>query len=344
MRVQGEEAEADLMREPVSSPPFRWGVIGPGRIAHRFAQALDEVEGARLVAVASRSLERGREFAQRYGASAYYDSNEALAADPEVDAVYIATPHRFHHAEARLCLEAGKPVLCEKPFTVNAVQAADLIQLARAKKVFLMEALWSRYLPIYPHVRRWLDGGEIGAIRLVSSLFCFRPERDPADRKFNHDLAGGALLDLGVYNISLSQWAIRDDPSAVIALARMGDTGVDELTAVTLLYPGGVVSQFTCSFLLNAVNTLTIYGTDGFVRIGPDFWQPTQAALSVQGKESVTKLPFRRNGFEYQIEEAIGCIRSGKGESEGMPLDSTLANMKTMDQVREQIGLRYTFE
>ena len=328
----------------MSSSQVRWGVIGPGRIAHRFAQALDEVEGTKLVAVASRSPERGRDFAQRYGATAYYDSNEALVSDPEVDAIYIATPHRFHHAQARLCLEAGKPVLCEKPFTVNAAQAADLIQLAQAKGLFLMEALWSRYLPIYPHVRGWLDGGEIGAIRLVSSVFCFRPARDPADRKFNHELAGGALLDLGVYNVSLSQWAIRNDPSAVVALAQLGDTGVDELTAVTLVYPEGVVSQFTCSFLVDGVNTFTIYGTDGFVRIGPDFWQSTQATLSVHGRESVATLPFRRNGFEYQIEEAVGCIRSGKGESEGMPLAATLANMKTMDQIREQIGLRYTFE
>jgi len=328
----------------VSSSLFRWGILGPGRIAHRFAQALEAVEGARLVAVASRSSERGRDFAQRYGAPSAYDSNEALAADPDVDAIYIATPHRFHHAQARRCLEAGKPVLCEKPFTVNATQAADLIRLAQARGLFLMEALWSRYLPVYRQVREWLDAREIGEIRLVSSTFCFRPERDPFDRKFSHELAGGALLDLGVYNVSTSQWAIRNDPSAIVALAQMGDTGVDELTTVALAYPGDVVSQFTCSFLLNAANTFTIYGTDGFVRIDADFWSSTRARLSVHGKESVATLPFRRNGFEYEIEEAMSCIRRGKAESEDMPLASTLANMKTMDQIREQIGLRYAFE
>ena len=328
----------------MSASPFRWGILGPGRIAHRFAQALDEVEGAKLVAVASRSMERARAFADTYAASAAYDSEEALASDPQVDAVYIATPHRFHHAQARLCLEAGKPVLCEKPFTVNAAQAADLIQLAQAKGLFVMEALWSRFLPVYHQVRTWLDGGEIGAIKLVSSSFCFQPERDPFDRKFNHELAGGALLDLGVYNISLSQWAIGSDPSAVYAAAQLGDTGVDELTAATLVYPHDVVAQFTCSLLFGAANDLTIYGTEGFVRIHADFWQSSRATLFAHGRVSIAELPFRRNGFEYQIEEAMRCIRGGMDESEGMTLADTLANMKTMDRIREQIGLKYSFE
>jgi len=328
----------------MSTSPFRWGVLGPGRIAHRFAQALEDVDGAKLQAVASRSAERAEDFAQKYGAHAAYDSDEALAFDPAVDAIYVASPHRFHYNQTRLCLEAGKPVLCEKPFTVNAAQAADLIRLAQAKDLFLMEALWSRYLPIYNQVRTWLDGGEIGEIKLVNSTFCFQPERDPSDRKFNHELAGGALLDLGVYNISLSQWAIGDNPSAIRALAQLGDTGVDELTAVTLTYPGNVTSQFTCSLLFDAVNDLTIYGTKGHVRIHPKFWESTEATLAVGGKELPAAFPFRRNGFEYQIEEAMRGVRGGKGESEGMPLAATLANMKTMDQIREQISLRYSFE
>jgi len=328
----------------MSTSPFRWGILGPGRIAHRFAQALEDVDGAKLQAVASRSAERAEDFAQKYGAHAAYDSDEALAFDPAVDAIYVASPHRFHYNQTRLCLEAGKPVLCEKPFTVNAAQAADLIRLAQAKDLFLMEALWSRYLPIYNQVRTWLDGGEIGEIKLVTSTFCFQPERDPSDRKFNHELAGGALLDLGVYNVSLSQWAIGVDPSAICALAQLGDTGVDELTTVTMAYPGNVTSQFTCSLLFDAVNDLTIYGTQGHVRIHPKFWESTKATLAVGGKEIPAALPFRRNGFEYQIEEAMRCVRGGWGESERMPLAATLANMKTMDQIREQISLRYSFE
>jgi predicted dehydrogenase len=328
----------------MSASPFRWGILGPGRIAHRFAQDLEVVEGVKLQAVASRSVERGAAFAQRYGAAACYDSYEALAQDPEVDAVYIATPHRYHFAQTKLCLEAGKPVLCEKPFTVNAAQAAELIQLARQKDLFLMEALWSRCLPVYAQVRKWLSDEEIGDVQLITSSFCFQPERDPSDRKFAHELAGGALLDLGVYNIALSQWVTGNDPSAVSALGMLGDTGVDELTGVTLAYPHGIVAQFSCGLLLETANDLTIYGTKGRIRIHANFWESTRATLTVPGKELIVTLPFRRNGFEYQIEEATGCIRSGKAESEAMPLADTLGNMKTMDRIREQIGLRYSFE
>jgi predicted dehydrogenase len=179
---------------------------------------------------------------------------------------------------------------------------------------------------------------------LISSTFCFQAEPDPSDRKFNHDLAGGALLDLGVYNIALSQWVTGEDPSAIGALARLGSTGVDELTAVTLVYPRHIVSQFACSFLFDAVNEFTIYGTKGHIQMQARFWESTQAARIVDGKETVASLPFRRNGFEYQIEEAMNCIRAGKRESQGMPLAATLANMRTMDEIRRQIGLRYSFE
>jgi predicted dehydrogenase len=326
------------------STPFRWGVLAPGRIAHRFAQALESVEGAGLHAVASRSPERGRAFAQRYRAPVSYASYEALANDPEVDAIYIASPHRFHHAQARMCLEAGKPVLLEKPFTVNAAQAADLIEMATTKSLFLMEALWSRFLPVYRKVREWLDEGAIGTIDLISSIFCFQAEPDPSDRKFNHDLAGGALLDLGIYNISLSQWVTGENPSSIGAHARIGATGVDELTAVTMVYPRKTLSQFTCSFLFDAVNEFLIFGTKGHIRVQARFWESTRATLVAGGKETVAALPFRKNGFEYQIEEAMNCIRGGRRESEGMPLASTLATMETMDEVRRLIGLRYSFE
>jgi predicted dehydrogenase len=328
----------------MSSTPFHWGIIAPGRIAHRFAQALDCVEGAHLQGVGSRSSDRGREFAQTYGASAYYDSYEALAADPSVDAIYIASPHRFHYEQARMCLQAGKPVLVEKPFTVNARQAADLIAQAQRQGLFLMEALWSRFLPVYRQVRQWLDAGAIGALQLISSAFCFQPERDPSDRKFNHELAGGALLDLGVYNISLSQWATGENPSDLLAWARFGSTGVDETTAVTMLYSSDVVSQFTCSFLFDAFNEFVIHGTDGQIRVQPKFWESARATLIVGETETVADLPFRRNGFEYQIEEVMNCVRAGRGQSGLLPLATTQAIMETMDAIRARIGLRYSFE
>ena len=323
---------------------FRWGIIAPGRIAHRFAQALEAVEGAKLQAVASRDAERARTFAMQYGAPAAYDSAEALALDPEVDAVYIASPHRFHHEQSRLFLLSGKPVLVEKPFTVNAPEAADLIDVAQAKGLFLMEALWSRYLPVWLQVREWLEQGAIGDVHLITSMFCFHPERDPADRKFNHDLAGGALLDLGVYNVSLSEWVSREPASEVFAVGQIGDTGVDELTSVTLRYPSGAVAQFTCGFQFEGINEFTAYGTDGAIRVQPKFWESTRVTLFSEGRETTANFPFRRNGFEYQIEEAMACVRDGRREREVTPLRSTLSTMKTIDRIREQIGLAYTFE
>lgn len=328
----------------MSRERFRWGLIAPGRIAHRFAQALEAVDGAVLQAVASRSPERGRAFGERYGVPTVHNSNEALANDPQIDAVYIASPHRYHHDQTRLCLEAGKPVLCEKPFTVNAAEADDLIRLAAGKGLFLMEALWSRYLPVWRRVREWLDGGAIGDLHLVTSAFCFRPERDPSDRKFAHDLAGGALLDLGVYNVSLSQWVTGRFPTSLLASGYIGDTGVDELTAATMTYTPDLVSQFTCGLLVDAVNDLTVYGTRGHICVHANFWESTRATLVTGKRETVADLPFRMNGFEYQIEEAIRCIRAGMQESLDMPLAATLSNLKTMDQIREQIGLRYSFE
>jgi predicted dehydrogenase len=323
---------------------FRWGILAPGRIAHRFAQALESVEGARLQTVGSRSPERAEAFARQYGAAVHYGSYEELARDPEVDAVYIASPHRFHCEQARLCLEAGKPVLLEKPFTVNASQASDLITLAKGRGLFLMEAMWSRYLPVYRRVREWLEEGRIGTIHLISSIFAFHPDRDPIERKFSHDLAGGALLDIGIYNISLSQWATGENPTSIHALARVGDTGVDEITSVVMAYPKDVVSQFSCSFLFEGINDFVIYGSKGHIRAQAKFWESTQAVLTEEAGETVAALPFRRNGFEYQIEEAVSCIRAGRLESEDMPLASSLANMETMDEIRRQIGLEYSFE
>ncbi len=328
----------------MTTESFRWGILAPGRIAHRFAQAVESIDGARLQAVASRSMQRGQAFAQQHSVPVVHDSYEALTRDPNVDAVYIASPHRFHHAQARLCLEAGKPVLLEKPFTVNAAEAADLIDLAQRKNLFLMEALWSRFLPVYGKVREWLEADSIGSLRLISSAFCFQAEPDPSDRKFDPDLAGGALLDLGVYNIALSQWIVGENPKTVSAQAHLGPTGVDDLTAVTLVYPHDTIAQFTCSFLFEAINEIRIYGTKGRIDVRAKLPEPTSVALVVGGKETIATLPFRRNGFEYQIEEVMRCVRAGRRESTGMPLASTLANMETMDEIRRLIGLRYPFE
>jgi predicted dehydrogenase len=324
--------------------PFRWGIIGPGRIAHKFADALPVVSDGLLHAVASRNIKRAEAFAKKHNAPKSYGSYDEIVLDPDVDAVYIATPHPVHYENSKLCLLAGKPVLCEKPLTVNAAEAEQLIDVARLNEVFLMEALWSRYLPVQLQVRSWLDEERIGEVKLITSTFGISVSPNPEDRMFNPELAGGALLDLGVYNIAISQWVMGVDPISFAAQGYLGETNVDYLTTVNLLYEGGAASQFTCSMIVSNTNDMFIYGTEGHIRVHPSFWNTTRATLVTKDDELTVNLPFAKNGFEYQIKEAMNCIRNGLLESTGMPHAQTLANMQLMDNIRAEIGLRYPFE
>lgn len=328
----------------MSDEIFQWGLIGPGRIAHRFAGALKSLGNASLHAVASRSPQRARAFAEQYQATRVYHSYEELVQDAEIDAVYIATTHNFHFEQAMLCLESGKPVLCEKPLTVNAAQSEELFKKARENNLFIMEGLWSRFLPVYQQVRDWLDEGRIGEPVFLSSSFGFNFPRNEKDRVLNPHLAGGGLLDLGVYNIAISQWVLQQDPVSLSADGILGETGVDELTSVNMNYANGAVSQFTCTTRAFAANDFNIFGTKGSIRIHPGFWGPEKVTLKDHEQEIRMTKPFRENGFEYQIEEVIRCIRDGKHESPVMSHDHTLANMKTMDAIRAQLELRYPFE
>jgi dihydrodiol dehydrogenase / D-xylose 1-dehydrogenase (NADP) len=328
----------------MSTSSFRWGLIGPGKIAHTFAKAVEVIDDSQVYAVASRSGDRAKAFAQKYGASKIFASYEAMIEDNDVDGVYIATPHPFHHDQAMLCLEAGKPVLCEKPLTVNAADTRHLIETANANSVFLMEALWTRYLPIYDQIRKWLDGNQIGDIKLLSSNFCFRAPDDPEHRTWNHELAGGALLDIGVYNIAVSQWVFGANPVSFDACSILSETNVDALTAATLSYSGDRVSQFTCSFLVDGANDFTIFGTEGRIRIHPNFWGATEATLIKGAQQETKQKPFQATGFEYEIEEATRCIRAGLLESPGMTHADTLANLELMDAIRTEAGLKYSFE
>jgi len=323
---------------------FNWGILGPGRIAQQFGDALQAVEDAALYAVASSNLERAQAFAQQYNGEKTYDSYEALVNDPQVDAIYIATPHRFHFDNIRLCLTAGKPVLCEKPLTVNAVETKQLIELARVNNIFLMEALWTRYLPIYQQVRHWLDEGIIGDVKLLVSTFGINVSKEQTDRWLSPELAGGTLLDMGVYPIAVSQWIMGREPQSFSAQAYLGKTGVDELTAVLLKYDNGVISQFSSNFISDDANEFFIYGSQGHIRIHANYWAATEATLVANGQEETVSKPLRRNGFEYETEEAMRCIRAGLLESPGMSHAHTLANMELMDKIRAAIGLRYPFE
>lgn len=328
----------------MSEKPFRWGIIGPGGIAQRFAHDMQSTPNGRCHAVAGRSLERTQAFADKFGIPKAYATYDELAQDPEVEAVYIATPHRQHFENALLCLQAGKHVLCEKPFTVNAQEAQTLLETATAGNLFLMEALWSRYLPIYQQVRQWVRSGAIGEVKLVTSTFGFKAERNVNGRHLNPELAGGALLDIGIYPIAISQWIYEQDPQAFVVQRVLGETGVDELIGVTLQYPNGALSQFSCSFVTYCANEMMVYGSEGHIRIHPMFWEPTEATLVTPQQTCTVTQPFRSEGFEYQIEEAMRCIRAGLRESPAMTHAHTLANTVLMDKIRTEIGLRYPFE
>jgi dihydrodiol dehydrogenase / D-xylose 1-dehydrogenase (NADP) len=323
---------------------FNWGIIGPGRIAQQFANGLKVIEDAALYAVASTSVERGTAFAEKNGGEKTYSSYEGLVADPKVDAVYVATPHRYHFENVMLCLNAGKPVLCEKPLTVNAAETKKLIETSQIKKTFLMEALWTRCLPIYEEIRQWLDVESIGNIKYMTSTFGFVAPKAEDDRWLNPELAGGTLLDMGIYPISVSQWVTGEEPQFFSVQAILGKTGVDELTAVTLKYPNGVISQFNSNFLVKNINDFFIYGTKGYIRIHPNYWGASNATLVTDDQELMVSKPLAGGGFEYQTEEAMKCIRIGLLESPKMTHAESLANMKLMDKIRAEIGLKYPFE
>ncbi len=324
---------------------IKWGVISPGKIAHAFAKGIKTIPDAEIVAVASSSKKRAETFAKKYKVPKAYDAYATLVADPNVDAVYISSLHHQHFEHSMLALEAGKHVLCEKPMTVTAAETKKLIERAREKKLFLMEALWTRFLPIYDTVRQWLDAGRIGEIKMMTSTFGFRPERDETGRLFDPNLAGGALLDIGIYPLAVSEWVMGAFPEAIKVHALMGNTGVDELLSAILVYKNGVVSQFTSTFLAENMNDFFIYGTKGHIRIHPNFWGSAGATLSVTNKkDEVVSAPFRATGFEYQTEEAMRCIRAGFLESPKVSHDYTLSMMTLMDDIRAEIGLKYPFE
>jgi len=327
-----------------TSDPIRWGILGTGAIAAAFATGLQSLPDAELVAVGSRAAASANAFADRFGAPRRHGSYAALTADPEVDIVYIATPHPMHHTAARLCLEAGKPVLVEKPFTVNAGQAKEIIALARERDLFLMEAMWTRFLPLMGRFRDLVATGAIGEPRLLTADFGFRMGVDPNHRLFNPDLAGGALLDVGVYVVSLASMLL-GPPDRGTGLAQIGETGVDEQVSLVLGYPGGALAQLTAAIRTNTPQEVTLMGTEGAIRIHPIWWKPTTLTVARPGQPDETiDEPFTGNGYNYEAAEVMACLRAGYLESAIMPLDESAAIMQTLDAIRAQWGLRYPGE
>ena len=333
---------------------FGWAVIGPGRIARRFAAAVTAVEGSRVVAVYGRDASRAEAFAQEHCASfAPYASDDlaAVLADPAVDAVYVATPHAQHGEFIRAALLAGKPVLCEKPLVPSLKEGEALVALAREKNVFLMEAVWTRFLPAYEQLGRWLRDQAIGPLRGLQSSFCFPSVYDPKSRNFAPELAGGALLDLGIYNLTVTRFVLEQalgvcpEAAAIQSAGPLAPTGVDMRVHGQIVFPGGIVSQFVCAFDASSDNALVIQGERGRITLPYGFHGAEELHLQRHGEEvQVVKAPYRFNGFEGQIEEAQKRIRAGEIESPTISHAETLTTLGWMDEIRRQLGVRYPFE
>jgi predicted dehydrogenase len=319
----------------------RWGIIGTGKIAKEFAAALRDTPGAVLAGVASRSIDSAATFAREQGVDKAYGSYQALVEAHDIDLVYIATPHTEHAANAVLALEAGKGVLCEKPFTMNRAQAEPVVALARAKNLFLMEALWTRFMPALAEVQRIIASGEIGAVNQVTADFGFTANAGPEHRLFNRALGGGALLDLGIYPLSIAA-ALLGPVAAVTAQADIGPTGVDLNTAFTLHHAGGGVSACACSVTTHTPVELTVSGPAGYIRMNTRFHQARSITVTPAGGAARTiATPFLGNGYVHEIIEAQRCWHAGLIESPLMTHTETLALMGVMDDIRARIGLRY---
>lgn len=324
---------------------IRWGILGCGNIANKFAEALGFVDDAQLVAVGSRSIEKAKEFGDKYKVSRHYGSYQKLANDKGIDIIYVATPHNLHCENTILCLEADKAVVCEKPLAVNARQAKAMIDCALKHKLFLMEAMWTRFLPVMDKVRQLLAEDAIGEVRMLAADFGFRgADGNEKTRLLNPDLAGGALLDVGIYPLALSSMLF-GAPRKISSDAYLGETGVDEQAAVILGYDKGRLAIIHTAVRTATSHEATIMGTKGMIRIHRSWWSGNTLTLIRTGKdEQFIELPSHENGFVYEIKAAHAALRAGKLETALMPLDETLAIAETMDAIRAQWGLKYPFE
>ncbi|WP_159944450.1 MULTISPECIES: Gfo/Idh/MocA family protein [unclassified Nocardiopsis] len=318
---------------------LRWGVIGTGGIAHSFVEALRATPTGRVTAVGSRTRDRADEFADAWDVPERHGSYAELAASPHVDAVYVATPHPWHHPNALTCLNAGKHVLVEKPMAMNALQVAEMTAAARANDRFLMEAMWTRYLPASRLVRDLVADGAIGEVHWVSAEFGVNAPYDPDHRLFNADLGGGALLDLGVYPLALASRYLGE--LTVVGATRQlsPDRMVDTHTTVLVRGENGGTGVLACASRTTLPNRAVLAGTRGWLEI-PQFYAATDVVLHRDGAEpEAFHRPFRANGYEYEAEEVARRVAAGERESPDMPWAESLRLARLTDQIRDVGGL-----
>jgi predicted dehydrogenase len=303
-------------------------------MARTFTEDLLLLDDHAVVAVGSRAMSSARAFADAYGIERAYGSYEALTADDGIDVVYVATPHTEHFPAARLSLLAGRAVLVEKPFTVTAAEALELTELAAGRRLFAMEAMWTRFNPLIRQITEIVRNGDIGKIAMIQADFSERVRFDADNRLWNPGLAGGALLDLGVYPISLGSM-LQGEPAEIRALTSRAVTGVDANTAIIARYPGGAVGVYHCGLWADSPLTATITGTDGYIAIAAPFYRPQSFTVHRHATGLQTfSITVEGHGYTYQAAEVARCLRTGLTESSLMPLADTVSIMRTLDFVR----------
>ncbi|MFD2091738.1 Gfo/Idh/MocA family protein [Blastococcus deserti] len=320
---------------------IRWGVVGPGRIAEKVVEDFAVVEGARAVAVASRSLDRARAFADRHGLERAHGSYAEILTDPDVDVLYVATPHSQHHAVALAALRAGKALLVEKSFTATTAGAAEVIDLARQTGVFVMEAMWTRFQPAVVAVRDLIAEGAIGEVRSVQADLGVARDYDPVDRLFDLALGGGALLDLGVYVVSFAQMLL-GTPERVVAAGSLFPSGADADAALLLDHGDGRTATLMTSLRNALPGQARVFGTTGWIDVLPRFHHPDTIVLHRAGAEpvTITRKPLGA-GYAHELIEVTECLRAGRSESAVMPLADTLAVQTVLGEAAEQLGVRH---
>ena len=320
---------------------LKWGILGTGSIATSLANALQVVDNSELYAVGSRELFKAQKFASEFNIPVSYGSYEELVQDSEVDIVYIATPHNMHLENTILALNHNKHVLCEKPLGVNQKEVNILMEKAKDKKLFLMEALWSRFLPNIIKVKELVESGEIGEVKLLTASFCFKSDQDTNHRLFNNDLCGGTILDIGIYNIFLSM-LLMGMPESITAVAGLNDQSCDTNCSYTFKYNNDAISVMYSSFLANSPIVAEIHGTTGKIMLEDRWFCPGNVKLiRDDGSEKVFDFEVKSKGYQFEVEEVTACILEGRIQSEKWSLNDSLKLVQVMDSIRKECGIVY---
>jgi dihydrodiol dehydrogenase / D-xylose 1-dehydrogenase (NADP) len=324
---------------------FRWGIIAPGRISGHFAEAVTSRNNADLVAVYGRNLDKAKTFAKRHHIDNVYDDIDAFLGNDDIDAVYIAPPHPSHKPFALKCLNARKAVLCEKPMTINAADTRELVSCAQKNNTFLMEAVWTRFLPTILQVKKWMDTGEIGTPRMMQGTFTFKSPFDPQSRAFNPELAGGGLLDVGIYPIHMGCYLYGEHPIEINSQAYMSTTGVDEQGVAIFTYSGGKMLNAAFGINCDAQHPLMIYGDAGYIEVKHPFYGAEKAILHREDKDPIVfEEKLACNGFEYEAEAVMQCVQANNIECDIINHAESIAVAETLDTIRAQWGLVYPME